>query len=78
MSAPQSKKITNFLKPLETSEDKGNDGTLSNKKESDKSSSKRKLDENDPDIASHLNKNITQVLNPLYCHKYNIEQNART
>ena len=51
MSAPQSKKITNFFKPLETSEDKGNDGTLSTKKESDKSSLKRKLDENDPDMA---------------------------
>jgi len=56
MSAPQSKKITNFFKPLETSEDKGNDGTLSNKKESDKSSSKRKLDENDPDMAETVAK----------------------
>ena len=51
MSAPQSKKITNFFKPLETSEDRGNDGTLSTKRESDKSSLKRKLDENDPDMA---------------------------
>lgn len=56
MSAPQSKKITNFFKPLETSEDRGNDGTLSNKKESDKSSLKRKLDENDPDMAETVAK----------------------
>ena len=56
MSAPQSKKITNFFKPLETSEDRGNDGTLSTKKESDKSSLKRKLDENDPDMAETVAK----------------------
>ena len=58
MSALQTKKITNFFKPLDSSkaQDKDETPTASKNLVSSKSSSKRKLDENDPDTVGTLAK----------------------
>ena len=58
MSALQTKKITNFFKPLDSSkgQDKDETTTASKNLVSSKSSSKRKLDENDPDLVGTVAK----------------------
>ena len=57
MSALQTKKITNFFKPLDSSKDKDETTTASKDSVSPKISSiKRKLDENDPDMAGTVAK----------------------
>ena len=55
MSALQTKKITNFFKPLDSSKAQDKDETPK-KLVSSKSSSKRKLDENDPDMVGMVAK----------------------
>ena len=55
MSALQTKKITNFFKPLDSSKAQDKDETPK-KLASSKSSSKRKLDENDPDMVGMVAK----------------------
>ena len=58
MSALQTKKITNFFKPLDSSkgQDKDETTTASKNLVPSKSSSKRKLDENDPDLVGTVAK----------------------
>ena len=58
MSAPQTKKITNFFKPVDSlkAQDKDESTTASKNPVSSKSSSKRKLDENDPDMVGTVAK----------------------
>ena len=57
MSALQTKKITNFFKPLDSSKDKDETPTATKDPvSSNTSSSKRKLDENDPDMVGTVAK----------------------
>ena len=56
MSALQTKKITNFFKPLDSSKDKDQTPTATKDPVSPKISSKRKLDENDPDMVGTVAK----------------------
>ena len=58
MSALQTKKITNFFKPVDSlkAQDKDESTTASKNLVSSKSSSKRKLDENDPDMVGTVAK----------------------
>ena len=56
MSALQTKKITNFFKPLDSSKDKDETPTATKDSVSSKISIKRKLDENDPDMVGTVAK----------------------
>ena len=56
MSALQTKKITNFFKPLDSSKDKDETPTATKDSVSSKISIKRKRDENDPDMVGTVAK----------------------